>query len=367
MKMNTALRFFCALLCAAMIAGMPFFLSSPCMLQEVQDEILYAEEDGEEEDYDTVDFSRLFVSSAAAESGFVMETTDEEDPFANPGKLSIPEEWELPWDFTPPPAPDPERYSENGYEDRSIRVRIETREMYSSIVDIAFVEIASPTQLRTATAYGVNNGHTLPITVIARNNNAVLAMNGDIFSKDPGQKGYEVRMTEMVTQGRKRNRIYHKQDELVIDKNGDFHVFLYGDGMKEYIEGHKNEIANIYTFGPALVKDGEIPKMPRYTLFNPNGHEPRSAIGQTGPLSYVMVIVEGRKNNSKGATHEELAQIMKELGCIQAYNLDGGNTGELSLVGPDPEHQKLYEAQSGGRGQSDIIYFATAVPENERE
>ena len=79
-----------------------------------------------------------------------------------------------------------------------------------------------------------------------------------------------------------------------------------------------------------------------------------------------MVIVEGRKNNSKGVSHTDLANIMKEIGCIQAYNLDGGNTGEMSLVGPDPDYQKVYEAQSGGRGQSDIIYFATAVPEDER-
>ena len=351
-----------------MIACMPFFLSSPSVVQEAQDELLYSDDGNEYEDeYDTVDFSRFFFSSALAEEEFLMEATDEEDPFANPSKLAIPDAWALPWDFSVPPMPDPECYSENGYEDQSIRVRIEIREMYDSTVDIAFVEIASPTQLRTATAYGVNNSHTLPVTTIAKKNNAVVAMNGDLFAKDPGQKGYEVRMTEMVTQGRKRNRIYHKQDELIIDKNGDFHVFLFGEGMEEYIKGNKDDIANVFTFGPALVKDGEIPKMPRYTLFDPNGKNPRAAIGQTGPLSYAMVIVEGRKNNSKGVSHENLANIMKEIGCIQAYNLDGGNSGELSLIGPDPEYQKLFEAQHGGRGQSDIIFFATAVPEEERK
>ena len=366
--MKTSLRIICVLFCAVLIVCMPFVLSAPYMLQEAQDEILFGEDEGAgEEDYDTVDFSGLFFPSALAEEESAMEATDEEDPFAHPGKLTVPDEWELPWDFSIPPAPDPERYTEDGYEDQSIRVRIEVREMYDSTVDIAFVEIASPTQLRTATAYGVNNGHTLPVTAIAKKNNAVIAMNGDLFAKDPGQKGYEVRMTEMVTQGRKRNRIYHKQDELIIDKNGDFHVFLYGEGMEEYIKGHKDEIANAYTFGPALVRDGEIPKMPRYTLFDPNGKNPRAAIGQTGPLSYVMVIVEGRKNNSKGVTHEDLANIMKEIGCVQAYNLDGGNSGELSLIGPDPEYQKLFEAQHGGRGQSDIIFFATAVPEGERQ
>ena len=365
--MKTIIRILCTVLCAALLLSMPFFLSSPPMLQEVKDEIIFAEEGNEdEEDYDTVDFSRLFFSSAMAEEAG-MEATDEEDPFAEAGQLSIPEAWALPWDFSVPPEPDPDHFTEDGYEDRSIRVRIETRERYDSKVDIAYIDIASPTQLRTATAYGVKSKRTTPVSTMAKDNHAVIAMNGDFFSKDPGQKGYEVRMTEMVTESRKRNRIYHKQDELIIDKNGDLQVFLYGEGMKEYIEGHKNEIVNVFTFGPALVKDGEIPEMPRYTLFNPKGNEPRMAFGQTGPLSYVMVVVEGRKNNSKGVSHEELANIMKEIGCVQAYNLDGGNSGELVLGATDEAHKKVYEAQSGGRGQSDIIYFATAVPETERE
>ena len=49
------------------------------------------------------------------------------------------------------------------------------------------------------------------------------------------------------------------------------------------------------------------------------------------------------------------------------YAVVCGNSGELSLIGPDPEYQKLFEAQHGGRGQSDIIFFATAVPEGERQ
>ena len=93
-----------------------------------------------------------------------------------------------------------------------------------SKVDIAYIDIASPTQLRTATAYGVKSKRTTPVSTMAKDNPAVIAMNGDFFSKDPGQKGYEVRMTEMVTESRKRNRIYHKQDELIIDKNGDLVV-----------------------------------------------------------------------------------------------------------------------------------------------
>ena len=86
-----------------------------------------------------------------------------------------------------------------------------------------------------------------------------------------------------------------------------------------------------------------------------------------------MVIVEGRgdRTKSKGVTHEELAEIMYELGCIQAYNLDGGNTAEMLMTGSDSAnpmiHLKGDQESSKYRTHSDIIYFATAVPEGERE
>ena len=117
--------------------------------------------------------------------------------------------------------------------------------------------------------------------------------------------------------------------------------------------------------------DGEIPKLDSQYAYDPNGRTARSAIGQTGPLSYVMVIVEARGNNSKGVTHAQLAEIMKDAGCLQAYNLDGGNTAEMLLMGPDPEYPQIHvrgDQQAGDyRRHSDIIYFATAVPEEERE
>ena len=70
-------------------------------------------------------------------------------------------------------------------------------------------------------------------------------------------------------------------------------------------------------------------------------------------------------------SHEELAYLMKDLGCVQAYNLDGGNTAEMIMIGPDADHVMFHvkgdQTASEYRSQSDIIYFATAVPESERD
>jgi len=53
---------------------------------------------------------------------------------------------------------------------------------------------------------------------------------------------------------------------------------------------------------------------------------------------------------------------MGSIGCTQAFNLDGGNSGEMVFG------ETIYKAMPGGseRGLNDIIYFATAVPEDNR-
>lgn len=58
----------------------------------------------------------------------------------------------------------------------------------------------------------------------------------------------------------------------------------------------------------------------------------RSASAPDG--SYVAVAVDGRlPGYSEGMTIEELAQYMLNLGCVTAYNLDGGMTSCMYFNG----------------------------------
>ncbi len=94
--------------------------------------------------------------------------------------------------------------------------------------------------------------------------------------------------------------------------------------------------------------------------FNPNGREPRCAIGQLDTLSCVLVIADGRGNSgSDVATHKELAEFMASLGCREAYNLDGGNSAIMVY------NNEIYNYKARERDVADVIYFATAVPSEE--
>ena len=364
--MKLPVRILLGLLCAALIISMPFFLSSPSMLSEAREALTDSQE--EEDDGVDLDFGRLFLSAAMAEEGGLVVEELETDR-----KLIIPDEWALPVDFSLAPVPDPDCYTEGGYEDQSIRVRTEVREMFNSNVNIAYVEIAHPSQLRTATAGPLNVTKANYVKTIALNNNAVIAINGDDYVKMDSKKdkSFEIRMAEFVTQDHKRSKTYKDHDILVIDKQGDFHLFLLADGLEEYFKQNKEDVVQAFSFGPALVVDGVTQNLEdRKSVYAGTHKNPRAAIGQTGPLSYVMVVVESRKRgDGSGVTHAELAQIMSELGCVQAYNLDGGNSAEMVMPRPDldPVFYCKGDNQAKVRPQSDIIYFATAVPEEERK
>ena len=121
-----------------------------------------------------------------------------------------------------------------------------------------------------------------------------------------------------------------------------------------------HEIVNCFFFGPALVVDGEVQGADTYDdyAFDPTQPNPRAAIGQIGPLTYAVVVVNGRTSETVGVTMEQLATIMGDIGCQQAYNLDGGNSATLVF------HNEIYSAKENKeRSVSDIIYFASAIGE----
>ena len=342
--MKLPVRLLLILLCAAIILAMPFTISSPNMLNDVKMELM---NDGEEE----IDFGRLLFSSAMAEDELEEETLDE-------GEFASHPEWALPLDFSPAPEPKADQYTEDGYEDESIRVKMELQEMDDGTkIHIAYVQIADASQLRTGVVNPdkLGSSKTASVSALARKYNAVIAMNGDNYIDKPEKTTFEYRMTEKI-----RSKSNRTKDILIIDDQGDFHLFPKSQGIKEFPNELKKmgrKLVNAFTFGPALVIDGELMEIDENYGYNPHGREPRAAIGQMGPLSYVMVIVEAKdRSGSSGFSQTKLGEFMHELGCRQAFNLDGGNSAEMVFG------EKIIKGMPGGdeRGLSDIIYFASA-------
>lgn len=256
----------------------------------------------------------------------------------------------LPWDESPGYEPDPNAYTENGYLDASLRVEMSTVRRADADFYVAHIKIKHPSQLRTGVASWLGSG-TNRITAMAQRFQAVLAINGDYYSDR--KAGLVIRQGETL-----RSKPSEQYDVLLIDAAGNFHIVNRDNlaMLDVYLSGAL-DIRNVFSFGPALVIDGELQEIPEKYSFAPHYKNPRAAIGQLGALEYVCVVVDGRSDDSQGVTLEELAQAMADLGCTQAYNLDGGNSATLVLGGA------IYNDKSADneRSVSDILYFATTV------
>lgn len=66
-----------------------------------------------------------------------------------------------------------------------------------------------------------------------------------------------------------------------------------------------------------------------------NDNHPRTAMGYTEDDKLIILMVEGRNENASGATLTQLAQIFKDLGCLEALNLDGGGSSCMLVNGKE--------------------------------
>lgn len=104
------------------------------------------------------------------------------------------------------------------------------------------------------------------------------------------------------------------------------------------------------TGGPVLLYDGKCPfdftetekgkqyyydnfEIIPYDLYGPGVQPDRTAVGQTADGKIILFVCDGRIQASRGALLDELAMIMKGLGCTYAVNFDGGGSTTMVCEG----------------------------------
>lgn len=89
--------------------------------------------------------------------------------------------------------------------------------------------------------------------------------------------------------------------------------------------------------GPTLIQDGRVKVLASQQHFKADiarGRAPRTAFGMTKDNKYLLLTVDGHKPGySMGATLTELAWVLRELGAVDALNLDGGGSTTMWLRG----------------------------------
>ena len=168
----------------------------------------------------------------------------------------------------------------------------------------------------------------------------IVAINGDYYGAR--SDGIVIRNGELF-----RSDPYPTRDVCVLYWDGVMETYPYGKFDAE--AAIDRGAYQAWNFGPMLLDESGH----AVTKFNSEvfGENPRTALGYFEPGHYCFVVVDGRQETSAGMTLEDLSTLMESLGCVRAYNLDGGNTSVMV----DAYGETVNNPSHNGRMSSDII------------
>jgi len=238
------------------------------------------------------------------------------------------------------------------YETDRLKVSIEQKQKDGMTYFVADVQLSNVSQFKTAFAGDdFRSGIYEAVSDIAGRYSPVLAINADFCRYH--REGVIIRNGELL-----RAQNIKKHHLLIVDKDGNLSAETNRSGKQGLVANRleQAETWQTFEFGPVLVENGEPVELPKSFYINCNeGYDnPRTAIGQKGPLHYVIIVVDGRRDGySTGASIPQVQQLFLDEGVDFAFNLDGGGSTTLYFLG------EVVNMPSGGkeRSVSDIIMF----------
>lgn len=202
---------------------------------------------------------------------------------------------------------------------------------------------------------------------LARGNKLVFAVNDDyygdrLYGKEvPGIiiRGGDLLAYETFPSGNKR---FPNLDTMALLRDGSLYVFESKENTPtEYFEMGATDV---FAFGPILLRNGNInPRLESEYLET----EPRVGFGMVEKYHYVCVVAQGRSESSKGVSCQWLALKLKELGVVEALNMDGGQTAALVFMGNKINMTGVFNNRSRIRNISSMIGagISQSVPDPE--
>ena len=185
-------------------------------------------------------------------------------------------------------------------------------------------------------------------TSIAAMNHAVFAVNGDFWNEEDNP------WTGIII----RDGVVYKEklseDMITLNPDGTFSCYTRESNPITLEELEEAKIQNTLSFGPELLDDGVYGNVDEHFLAWVN---PRTAIGMVEPNHFVVICCDGRSSRSRGLKLRALADIFTELGCTEAYNLDGGQSMSLVFMGELLNDHSDDWGDSSLRRMPEIVYI----------
>lgn len=237
------------------------------------------------------------------------------------------------------------------YNNGEVSIEISYMRTLNTDVYVADITMRDPSYLQTALAEGSFGRNLTDLTsTIAQQNDAILAINGDYYGfRDTG---YVIRNGYLYRSVPSKDQL---QEDLVFYEDGSVAIVRESDVTAEELWNAGAE--DIFSFGPGLVIDGEISVEKGEEVKRAQVTNPRTAFGVISPLHFLFVVSDGRTKENVGLSLLELAGLMKDLGCVTAYNLDGGGSSTMWFNGRVLNKPTTFGDTIAERSISDIVFI----------
>ena len=167
------------------------------------------------------------------------------------------------------------------------------------------------------------------VTTMAKNSNALLAINGGGFY-DPGNSspggtptGITISNGKIITNNEYGTNV---QGGGIIGFDGDGKFYLLKNTTAQ--QAIEMGITDAVSWGPFLIVNGT----PSFIKGSGGwGYAARTAIGQRADGIVLLLVIYSNATRTKGADMVDLTEIMQNYGAINAANLDGGTSSVMVL------------------------------------
>ncbi len=159
------------------------------------------------------------------------------------------------------------------------------------------------------------------LTTMAKNNNAIVAINGGGFD-DPNYNSNAANPLGITySNGKLYTNYYYAGTGGIIGFDNDDKLVLASNCTKATAE--KLGVRDAVTCGPFLIVNGKASTVVGNGGW---GTAPRSAIGQRQDGIVLFLAIDGRMVKRPGADMDDLIEVMQNYGAYNAANLDGGTS-----------------------------------------
>ncbi|MCW9134123.1 phosphodiester glycosidase family protein [Bacillus paramycoides] len=193
----------------------------------------------------------------------------------------------------------------------------------------SLVTISNPFNVKLVSHHGTQGeGKGEKISVMAKRNDALVAINASGFNDETGRGGGKEATGIVIENGKVINTDLEQNTPAIVAGLTKFGQMVTGKYSAQQLLGE--QVVYAAGFMPQLIVNGE--KM--ITKGDGGwGSAPRTIMAQKKDGAIMFLVIDGRQAHSIGATLKECQDILYEKGAINAMAMDGGSSSTLYLWG----------------------------------